>query len=145
MKTFINEFKNFAVKGNMVDMAIGIIMGTAFNKIVSALVKNVFMPPLGLLTGEVSLADRVYVIREATATTDAVVLGYGIFLEAVIDFLIIGLTVFIVVKTMNRFKSKAEDPKNETVETPKNIELLSKIEQLMEEQNRLLRANSKAS
>ena len=145
MRTFFQEFKNFAVKGNMVDMAIGIIMGTAFNKIVSALVKNVFMPPLGLLTGEVSLENRKYVIREASGAVEEVAIGYGQFLEAVVDFLIIGLTVFIVVKTMNRFKSKAEDPKNETVETPKNIELLSNIEQLMEEQNRLLRSKSEVS
>jgi large conductance mechanosensitive channel len=139
MKTFFLEFKNFAVKGNMVDMAIGIIMGTAFNKVVSALVKNVFMPPLGLLTGEVSLEDRKYIIRAATTELEEVAVGYGYFLEALLDFLIIGLTVFVVVKTMNRFKSKAEDPKNETVETPKNIELLASIERLMEEQNRLLR------
>ncbi|MEM7086046.1 MAG: large-conductance mechanosensitive channel protein MscL [Bacteroidota bacterium] len=139
MKTFFQEFKNFAVKGNMVDMAIGIIMGTAFNKIVSTLVKNVFMPPLGLLTGEVSLEDRKYVIRTATSELEEVAIGYGYFLEAIIDFLIIGLTVFVVVKTMNRFQSRAEDPKNVTVETPKNIELLSNIELLLEEQNRLLR------
>ena len=125
-------------------MAIGIIMGTAFNKIVSALVKNVFMPPLGLLAGQVTLEDRKYVLREATDSVKEVAIGYGYFLEAVVDFLIIGLTVFIVIKTMNRFKSKAEDPKNETVETPKNIELLSNIEQLMEEQNRLLRNKREA-
>ena len=125
-------------------MAIGIIMGTAFNKVVSALVKNVFMPPLGLLTGEVSLEDRKYVIRDATEGLEEVAIGYGQFLEAILDFLIIGLTVFVVVKTMNRFKSKAEDPKNETVETPKNIQLLSNIERLMEEQNRLLQNKTSA-
>ncbi len=138
MKNFFNEFKNFAVKGNMVDMAIGIIMGTAFNAIVNALVKNVFMPPLGMLTGGASLADQKYILREAAEGIEEVAIGYGVFLEALIDFLIIGLTVFVVIKAMNRFKKKADNPADKEVETPKDIELLSNIEVLLQEQNRLL-------
>lgn len=138
MKKFFNEFKSFAVKGNMVDIAIGVIMGTAFNKVVSVLVKKVFMPPLLLLTKQVNFSEQNYVLKEATPETTEIAIGYGLFLEALIDFLIIGLTVFIVIKMMNRFQSKAEDPKNTDVQTPKNIELLSNIEKLMEEQNRLL-------
>ncbi|NND63929.1 MAG: large conductance mechanosensitive channel protein MscL [Flavobacteriaceae bacterium] len=140
MKNFFNEFKNFAVKGNMVDMAIGIIMGTAFNKLVSVLVKEVFSPPLLVMTGQLNFSEQKYVLKEATETTKEIAIGYGALIEATLDFLIIGLTVFVVIKAMNRFKSKAENPADEAVETPKNIELLSNIERLMEEQNQLLRS-----
>ena len=139
MKSFFSEFKNFAVKGNMVDMAIGIIMGTAFNNVVNVLVKKVFMPPLLLMTDQVSFVDQKYILREATEDKVEIALGYGVLLEALIDFLIIGLTVFVVIKMMNRFQTKAEDPKNIEIETPKNIELLSNIEKLMEEQNKILK------
>ncbi len=139
MPKFIKEFKDFAVKGNMVDMAIGIIMGTAFNRVVNVLVKKIVTPPLLVLTNQVNFAEQKYVLREAVTGVEEIAIGYGELIEAVLDFLIIGLTIFVVIKGMNRFKSKAEDPKNKEVETPKNIELLSNIERLMEEQNSLLK------
>ena len=139
MKKFFSEFKNFAVKGNMVDMAIGIIMGTAFNKVVNVLVKQIFMPPLLLLTNSLDFADQKYILREASEGIKEIAIGYGALIEVLLDFLIIGITVFAVIKVMNRFKEKAEDPKNREVETPKNIELLSNIEKLLEEQNSLLK------
>lgn len=139
MKKFIQEFRDFAVKGNMIDMAVAVVIGTAFNKVVSVLVKKVMMPPLSLLTEDVTLANRKYVLREATEKMEEVAIGYGELIEVMIDFLIIALTVFLVIKGMNRFKKKAEDPTDKEVVTPKNIELLSNIEGLMEEQNRLLR------
>ncbi|MFT4848179.1 MAG: large conductance mechanosensitive channel [Sediminicola sp.] len=139
MKKFFSEFKNFAVKGNMVDMAIGIIMGTAFNNVVNVLVKKIFMPPLLLLTNQVSFTDQKYVLREAAKGSDEISIGYGLLIEVLLDFLIIGLTIFLVVKMMNRFQAKAEDPKDKEVETPKDIQLLSNIEKLMEEQNALLK------
>lgn len=142
MKTFFQEFKNFAVKGNMVDMAIGIIMGTAFNNVVNVLVKKVFTPPLLLLTNQMNFEEQKYVIREAAEGMDEIAIGYGQLVEALIDFTIIGLTIFVVIKMMNRFKNKAEDPKDKAIETPKNIELLSNIERLMEEQNRLLKGDA---
>ncbi|MGB6151294.1 MAG: large conductance mechanosensitive channel protein MscL [Pricia sp.] len=142
-KSFLQEFKSFAVKGNMIEMAIGIIIGTAFNNVVNVLVKKVVMPPLSLLTDGVQLANRKIILREATETAEAVVIGYGEMLEAFIDFLIIALTIFVVVKFINRFKARAEDPKDKTVETPKNIELLSNLERLMEEQNAILRKSKK--
>jgi large conductance mechanosensitive channel len=97
------------------------------------------MPPLSLLTEDVTLSNRKYVMREATASMEEVAIGYGEMIEVLIDFFIIALTIFIVVKGMNRFKRKAEDPRNIEVETPKNIALLSNIERLMQEQNELLR------
>ncbi|MDC7993627.1 large-conductance mechanosensitive channel protein MscL [Altibacter sp. HG106] len=143
MRSFIQEFKDFAIKGNVVDMAVGIIIGTAFNNVVNTLVKKVVMPPLSLLTDGVNFVDRKYVLRAASEAADEVAIGYGELISVLIDFLIIALTIFIVIKFMNRFKQKAEDPKNKAVETPKNIELLSNIEQLLEQQNQLLQKKDK--
>lgn len=139
------EFKEFAVKGNMIDMAVGIIIGTAFNSVVDVLVKQVIMPPLSLMTDGINYADRKVVLREQISTEGAVdyvqevSIGYGLLIETLIDFLVIGFVVFIIVKFMNRFRNKAQDPKNTQVVTPKDIELLSNLNDLMEEQNKLLR------
>jgi large conductance mechanosensitive channel len=141
MGRFIEEFKNFAIKGNMVDMAIGIIIGAAFNNVISTLVKKVIMPPLSLLTGGVNLGNHKYILRSASEGVEEVAIGYGDLMNVLIDFLIIALTIFLVIKGMNRFREKAEDPTDTEVETPKNIELLSNIEKLMEEQNAILRKN----
>ena len=139
------EFKEFAVKGNMIDMAVGIIIGTAFNKVVDVLVKQIIMPPLSMLTDGVSYSERKIVLREAIGTEGAanyfeeVSIGYGLLIETLVDFVVIGFVVFIVVKFMNRFRNKAQDPKNTKVVTPKDIELLSSLNDKMEEQNKLLR------
>ena len=140
MKSFLQEFNDFAIKGNMIDMAVGIIIGTAFNKVVSTIVKKVVMPPLSLLTDDVDLVNKKYVLREASLDVVEVAIGYGELFEVLIDFTIISLTIFIVIKFINRFKNKAEDPENKDVVTPKNIELLSNIEHLMKEQNALLKS-----
>lgn len=125
------------------DMAIGIIIGTAFNNVVNILVKKVVMPPFSLLTDDVNLHDKKFILREATEKVDEVAIGYGELIEVSIDFLIVALTIFVVIKFFNRFKSKSEDPKNSEVETPKNIQLLSNMERLLEEQNELLRKSQK--
>ena len=148
---FLKEFKEFAVKGNMMDMAIGIIIGAAFNKVIDVLVKQVFMPPLSLMTDGLNFQDKKYVLREAVlgadgkVATEAVAIEYGILFETFLDFIIVGLTVFIVVKAMNQLKDKAEDPKNKVVKTPKDIQLLSQLNDLMEEQNQLLKSNNKSA
>ncbi|UAB80733.1 large-conductance mechanosensitive channel protein MscL [Marixanthomonas sp. SCSIO 43207] len=139
MAGLFKEFKNFAIKGNMIDMAVGIIIGTAFNNVVSTLVKKVIMPPLSLLTDDVKLSNKKFVLREAADSVEEVAIGYGELFEVLIDFVIIAFTIFVVIKFINRFKRKSEDPKNKEVETPKNIEILSNIEKLMEEQNRYLK------
>ncbi len=145
MKLF-QEFKEFAVKGNMMDMAIGIIIGAAFNKVIDVLVKKVMLPPLSLLTDGVNFQNKKIVLKAAVLKTDGtplsdeVAIGYGAFGEAFLDFLIVGFTVFIVVKFMNRLKRKSQDTKDTTVVTPKDIELLDKLTQLMEEQNALLKS-----
>ncbi|GAL67791.1 large conductance mechanosensitive channel protein MscL [Jejuia pallidilutea] len=145
MKLF-KEFKEFAVKGNMMDMAIGIIIGAAFNKVIDVLVKQVVLPPLSLLTDGVNFQNKKIILQEATKNTDGsvitdeVAIGYGALAEAFLDFMIIGITIFIVVKFMNRLKKKAQDTKDTTVATPKDIELLDKLTQLMEEQNALIKS-----
>jgi len=146
---FLREFKEFAVKGNMMDMAIGIIIGASFNKVIDVLVKKVFLPPLSLLTDGLNFQNKRYVLRNEIVSNDGVVTSqevavyYGELFEVVLDFLIVGLTVFIVVKAMNRLKDKSHDTKNKTVKTPKDIELLSRLSDLMEEQNALLKASKK--
>jgi len=145
---FFEEFKKFAIKGNMVDMAIGIIIGAAFNKVIDVLVKKIFMPPLSLMTDGLNFQDKKYVLRDAVlgtdgkVITDEVAMEYGVLFETFLDFIIIGLTVFLVVKGMNQLKDKADDPKNKVVTTPKDLELLDRIGDLMEEQNKILRAKT---
>lgn len=143
----IKEFKEFAIKGNMVDMAVGIIIGTAFNSVVNTLVKEVVMPPLSLMTNGIEFASKKWVLRKAVKEAegakaiDEVAIGYGALIEAFLDFLIIGLTIFLVIRIMNRFRTKAENPEDKREVTPKDIELLSKMNHLMEEQNQLLKKN----
>lgn len=120
-------------------MAVGIVIGTAFNNVINTIVKKIVMPPLSLLTDGVNLANKKYVLRTATDVSEEVAIGYGELVEVLIDFIIISLTIFLVIKFMNRFRKKSENPQDKTVETPKNIELLSNIEKLMEEQNSLLK------
>lgn len=142
----IKEFKEFAVKGNMIDMAIGIIIGVAFNAVVDVLVKQILMPPLSLLTDEVNLSDKKIVLRDVIKDTEGTILyqevaiGYGALIEVFTDFLIIGFIVFLIVKLMNKLRNKAQDVNDKTVVTPKDIELLSDLKALMEEQNKLLKS-----
>ena len=143
MKSIITEFKEFAVKGNMIDIAIGVIIGSAFNKVIDVIVNEVFLPPLTLITGPSSWEGKKWILREASEQEgfkiEEVSIGYGNLIEAGIDFLIIAITVFLVVKLMNVLRSKAEDPINEEVVTPKDIELLNRISNLMEQQLNELR------
>lgn len=145
----IKEFKEFAVKGNMMDMAIGIIIGASFNTVIDVLVKKVFMPPLSLLSGGINFQNKSIILKEAvkdtsgTIITDEVAIGYGAFGEAFLDFLIIGFTVFVVVKFLNRLRNKSHDTNDKTVATPKDIELLTNLTVLMEEQNKLLKSRLK--
>lgn len=141
MRKFIQEFKNFAVKGNMVDLAIGIVIGAAFNKIVDVLVKKIIMPLLGYFMAGVDMTDMALVLKEpvkaadGTITDPGVVIGYGFLLEAFMDFLLVALMLFFVIKGINALKEKAEDEENTTVPTPKDIQLLSDIREEMRKMN----------
>jgi large conductance mechanosensitive channel len=105
----IKEFKEFAVKGNAIDMAVGIIIGGAFGKIVSSLVSDVIMPPIGLLLGGMDFSSLSIVLREAAEGVEAVTLNYGVFINTVIDFVIVAFCIFMVVKAMNAAKKKEEE------------------------------------
>lgn len=128
----------------MIDLAIGVIIGAAFNKIVDTLVKFVLTPPLGYLTSGVDISDLEVVMREperdaaGTVVREGVVIQYGLFLEACIDFFIVAFTIFMVVKAVNILRRDAEDEGNKKVPTPKDIELLAEIRDQMKETNALL-------
>lgn len=139
----IQEFKEFALKGNMIDIAIGVVIGASFNKVVDVLVKEVFLPPLSVLTNGVSWENKRMILQDAVIVdgntiSEEIAIGYGKLVEAGVDFIIIGFTVFLVVKVMNNLKKKAEDPKDKAEVTPKNIELLHRSTELLERQVQLL-------
>lgn len=128
---FLDEFKAFAMKGNMVDMAIGIIIGAAFGKIVSSLVNDIIMPPIGALLGGVNFTDLKLTIKAATEAVPAVTWNYGSFIQVLIDFLIIAWAVFMIVKVINASKKKeAEAPAPHPAPT-KEETLLSEIRDLL--------------
>jgi large conductance mechanosensitive channel len=122
----IQEFKAFAMKGNVVDLAVGVIIGGAFGKIVTSLVNDVIMPPLGLLLGGVDFADKSWIIREAMGEKPAVILHWGQFINSCVDFLIVAFVIFLVIKQMNKvYKQKEEAPVPSA--TPEDIVLLKEI------------------
>jgi large conductance mechanosensitive channel len=108
--SMIQEFKEFAMRGNVVDMAVGVVIGAAFGKIVTSLVNDVVMPPIGLLTGGMDFSSIVITLKEATADTAAVTMNIGMFINNILDFLIVAFAIFIVIKQMNRFKKKEVPP-----------------------------------
>ena len=125
----INEFKEFIARGNVVDLAVGVVIGAAFGKIVTALVDKVIMPPLGLLIGGVDFAKLGIVLKEATVDAagkevPAVVLAYGEFINAVVQFVIVAFAIFLVVKAINRLHKK---PAEAPAATPEDILLLREI------------------
>lgn len=106
--SMMSEFKNFAMRGNVVDMAVGIVIGGAFGKIVSSFVADVLMPPIGIMLGNVDFSDLAVTLQGATDGGAAVMLRYGVFLQTVVDFVIIAFAIFLVVKAMNTMKKKEE-------------------------------------
>ncbi len=132
--SIIKEFKEFAVKGNVVDMAVGIIIGAAFGKIVTSVVGDVIMPPIGLLIGGVDFSDLAVVLKEATADAPAVTIAYGKFIQTILDFTIVAFAIFMVVKGINRLKRKEE-----AAPTPPANPAPSKEELLLTEIRDLLR------
>lgn len=121
--SMVKEFKEFAVKGNVMDMAIGIIIGAAFGKIVSSLVADVIMPPIGLVLGGVDFSSLMLPIKAATEVSEAVTINIGIFINTVIDFIIIAFAIFMVVKGLNKLKKKEEE-KPAAPPKPSNQEVL---------------------
>ncbi len=125
------EFKEFAAKGNVVDMAVGVIIGTAFGKIVSSFVADVVMPPIGILVGGVDFSKLAVTLQEATATAPAVVISYGKFIQTLVDFIIIAGVIFLVVKGINSMKRKAEAAPAAPAAPPAQEVLLTEIRDLL--------------
>ncbi len=127
----IDEFKAFAVKGNVIDMAVGIIIGAAFGKIVTSFVNDVIMPPIGILIGGVNFSSLKIVLKEAVGETPAIAINYGNFLQVTFDFLIIALAIFMVVKAMNAAKKKEEAKPAAPPAPTKEEVLLTEIRDLL--------------
>jgi large conductance mechanosensitive channel len=127
----INEFKSFAMRGNVVDMAVGIIIGAAFGKIVSSFVNDVIMPPIGLLIGGIDFSDLSLTLKSATESAPSVVLKYGVFINTVIDFLIIAWAIFMVIKAMNTLKKREEEKPVAAPKPSEEVLLLTQIRDLL--------------
>jgi large conductance mechanosensitive channel len=130
----LKEFKEFAMRGNVVDMAVGIIIGAAFGKIVSSLVSDVIMPPIGLLMGNMdfsqlylNLSGAEYASLAAAQEAGAATINYGLFINAVLDFLIVAFAIFLVIRGMNKLKRKAEEKPAEAPQASKEVQLLTEI------------------
>ena len=125
--SMMSEFKSFAMRGNVVDMAVGIVIGGAFGKIVSSFVNDVLMPPIGMMMGGVDFSELAVVLKEASGEAAAVTLNYGIFIQTVLDFLIIAFAIFMVIKAMNNMKKKEEEAPAEPPKPSAEVELLTEI------------------
>ena len=134
--SFMSEFRDFAMRGNVVDLAVGVIIGGAFGKIVGALVDKVLMPPIGLAMGGIDFADKKLVLQTAVMEADKVIkpevaIGYGEFINATIQFVIVAWALFMVIKTMNRMKKKAAEAPAAPPPTPEDVALLREIRDLL--------------
>ncbi len=138
MASFRKEFKEFVLRGNVMDMAVGIIIGGAFGKIVSSLVDDILMPIIGILTGGINFTELKYVIKpaEINATGDEIVaattLNYGLFIQNVVDFLIIALAIFIMIRAINGLRKKKVEPKTPAPAPSEEVKLLTEICNLLE-------------
>ena len=136
MKKFFHEFKEFAMRGNVLDMAIGVVIGAAFGKIVSSFVGDVVMPPIGLLIGGVDFSDLAITLKAAEGDIPAVVLSYGKFIQTVLDFVIVAFAIFMGVKVINRLKREEAAAPAEPPAPTKDQELLTEIRDLLKNQQK---------
>lgn len=132
--TIFEEFKKFAMRGNVVDMAVGVIIGGAFGNIVSSLVSDVIMPPIGILLAGVDFSQLGVTIKHATATEPAVVISYGKFIQTIVNFLIIAWTIFLMVRLLSKIERKKEEAPAAPPAPTKEETLLTEIRDLMKEQ-----------
>ncbi|MDU4889874.1 MAG: large-conductance mechanosensitive channel protein MscL [Clostridium sp.] len=136
MKKFISEFKSFALKGNIFDLAIGVVIGGAFNKIVSSLVTDIIMPIVGFLTGGINFTEYKITLVEAIGDKAAVTLNIGLFIQNVVDFLIIALSIFVTIKVIAKLEKRVKkEQKAEGKKTPEEVILLKEIRDLLKENN----------
>lgn len=134
--SLLKEFREFAMRGNVVDLAVGVIIGAAFGRIVSSLVSDIIMPPLGLLIGGVDFKQFTLELREASGDVPAVVMHYGLFIQNIFDFIIVAFAIFMAIKLMNRMR-RSEPPAPEVPAEPSAEEkLLAEIRDLLKQQNK---------
>ena len=138
MRNIIQEFKKFAIRGNVVDMAVGVIIGGAFGKIVSSIVNDLIMPTIGVIIGGVNFTDLKLTLKKAVMEGDkvvspAVTINYGNFLQTTLDFLIIAIAVFLLIKAINALNKKKEETTKAPVAPPADIQLLTEIRDLLKE------------
>lgn len=138
MKNIIQEFKKFAIRGNVVDMVVGVIIGGAFGKIVSSIVNDLIMPTIGVIIGGVNFTDLKLTLKKAVMEGDkvvspAVTINYGNFLQTTLDFLIIAIAVFLLIKAINALNKKKEETTKAPVAPPADIQLLTEIRDLLKE------------
>ncbi len=126
------DFKKFALKGNVVDMAVGVIIGAAFGKIVTSLVNDIIMPPIGLALAGIDVSDLLITLKKATKTTEAVTIDYGLFINTILDFFIISVVIFIVVKQLSRLKKEVVV---KPATTPEEVLLLREIRDSLKNQS----------
>ncbi len=140
MGKFLTEFKEFAMKGNVVDMAVGVIIGGAFGKIVSSLVNDIVMPVVGVATGGLDFKEHKWIIKEAVMNGEEIVspevaMTYGVFVQNIVDFLIVAFCIFMAIRFVNRFKKKVEEaPAVPAAPTQEEV-LLTEIRDLLKQQN----------
>jgi large conductance mechanosensitive channel len=129
----MKEFREFAVRGNVMDMAVGIIIGTAFGKIVSSFVADVIMPPIGVLVGGIDFTNLAFTIKEAAGAAPAVVISYGKFIMTIVDFIIIAFAIFLVIKGINSLKREDEEAPKAPPAPPAQEVLLAEIRDLLKD------------
>ena len=137
VKRFILEFRKFALKANFIEMVVGIIIGMKFTPLINSLVKDIIMPPFALLTSSASFSDMKWVLKPIIKESEEIIqaetaIYYGKFIEIAIDFFLVAIVMFFIIKTYNVYKSRREDPKDTSEETPKDIELLESINNSLE-------------
>lgn len=130
----LDEFKDFALKGNVVDMAVGVIIGTAFGKIVSSLVADVIMPPIGVLLGGVDFSNLAIILKGTVGDPQAVVIRYGKFVQTIVDFFIIAFTIFMAIKALNSFKKKQQEAPSTPPPPSAQETLLTEIRDLLKKE-----------
>ncbi|MCC5942983.1 MAG: large-conductance mechanosensitive channel protein MscL [Balneolaceae bacterium] len=128
-----NDFKAFILRGNVLDLAVAVVIGAAFGRIVTSFVNDVLMPPIGMLLGGVDFSDLVITIQEATAEVEAVTINYGVFIQTLIDFLIIAFAIFMVIKAFANAKKKEEEKPAAPAEPPAQEKLLTEIRDLLKD------------
>ncbi len=129
--SFKNDFKAFIMRGNVLDLAVAVVIGAAFGRIVTSFVNDVLMPPIGILLGGVDFSDLMITIQEATAEAAAVTINYGVFIQTLIDFLIIAFAIFLVIRAFERMKKKEEVKPAAPAEPPAQEKLLAEIRDLL--------------